>query len=75
MTPPNTLNSNDFPYITGRPARGPISPNPSIAVPSVTIALMFWYPDFLVLDFAKFIKFSAVKHFFSSVIFSKFSYM
>jgi hypothetical protein len=36
-TPPNILKSKDFPYMTGRPARGPIFPRPRIAVPSVTI--------------------------------------
>ena len=36
-TPPNILKSRDLPYITGRPARGPIFPRPRIAVPSVTI--------------------------------------
>lgn len=36
-TSPSNLKSNDFPYITGRPALGPISPNPRIAVPSVTM--------------------------------------
>lgn len=40
FTPPNTLKSKDFPYITGKPALGPISPKPKIAVPSVTIALI-----------------------------------
>ena len=37
-TSPSNLNSNDFPYMTGRPARGPMLPYPSIEVPSVTIA-------------------------------------
>lgn len=64
LTPPKTLNSKDLPYITGNPARGPISPKPRIAVPSVTIALICWYPDFLVLLLVKAIKFSGVKHFF-----------
>lgn len=36
-TSPSNLNSKDFPYITGKPALGPISPNPRIAVPSVTM--------------------------------------
>jgi hypothetical protein len=36
-TSPSILKSNDFPYITGNPALGPISPNPRIAVPSVTM--------------------------------------
>jgi len=39
LVPPKVLNSNDFPYMTGNPALGPISPNPRIAVASVTIAL------------------------------------
>jgi hypothetical protein len=41
-TSPNVLNNNDFPYITGNPATGPIFPNPKIAVPSVTIAEIFF---------------------------------
>lgn len=48
-TSPKTLNNNDLPYITGRPATGPIFPKPNIAVPSVTIAetfLVFEYGSF-----------------------------
>jgi len=41
FTPPKTLNNKDFPSITGRPALGPMSPSPKIAVPSVTIVLIF----------------------------------
>ena len=37
-TSPSSLKSRDFPSMTGRPAVGPILPNPSTAVPSVTIA-------------------------------------
>jgi len=37
-TSPNSLNSNAFPSITGRPAMGPISPKPRMAVPSETMA-------------------------------------
>lgn len=40
-TSPRTLKSNDFPSMTGRPATGPMFPNPKIAVPSVTIAETF----------------------------------
>lgn len=40
-TSPKTLNNKDFPYMTGRPAAGPIFPNPRMAVPSVTIADTF----------------------------------
>jgi len=40
LVPPNILKSNDLPSITGRPAFGPISPRPRIAVALVTIALI-----------------------------------
>jgi hypothetical protein len=36
------LNNSDLPSITGNPAVGPIFPNPSIAVPSETIAHSFF---------------------------------
>ncbi len=36
--PPNALNSADLPSITGSAARGPMSPRPSTAVPSLTTA-------------------------------------
>lgn len=48
-TSPKILKSNDFPYITGKPAIGPIFPNPKIAVPSVTmvhIVDVFEYGDY-----------------------------
>ena len=34
----NSLNRIAFPSITGRPAYGPISPNPKTALPSLTTA-------------------------------------
>ena len=37
-SPPNTLNSADLPSMTGSDARGPMSPSPSTAVPSLTTA-------------------------------------
>ena len=37
-TPPNCLNSNALPSMTGSEASGPMSPSPSTAVPSVTTA-------------------------------------
>ena len=37
--PPNSLNSNDLPSITGSAASGPMSPRPSTAVPSVTMRM------------------------------------
>ena len=37
-TPANSLNRTHFPSITGMPARGPISPRPSTAEPSVITA-------------------------------------
>ena len=40
-TPPNSLNNAHFPSITGMAAAGPISPNPSTAVPSVITATKF----------------------------------
>jgi hypothetical protein len=40
-TPPNSLNSTAFPSMTGKAACGPMSPRPSTAVPSVTIATTF----------------------------------
>ena len=40
-TPPNSLNSNALPSITGSAASGPMSPSPSTAVPSVTTATAF----------------------------------
>lgn len=49
LVPPNVLKSNDLPSITGRPAFGPISPRPRIAVAFVTIALTCWKPRFLIL--------------------------
>ena len=36
--PANSLNSTALPSITGRAASGPMSPRPSTAVPSLTIA-------------------------------------
>ena len=38
LIPPKCLNRQDLPYITGRPALGPILPNPKMAVPSVIMA-------------------------------------
>jgi hypothetical protein len=38
FSPANALNSADLPSITGNAARGPISPSPSTAVPSLTTA-------------------------------------
>ena len=35
-TPPNSLNNTALPSITGKAARGPISPRPNTAVPSDT---------------------------------------
>ena len=46
---PRILKSTDFPYITGKPAIGPIFPKPNIAVPSVTIK-----QTFLVLEYGSF---------------------
>ena len=40
-TPANSLNSSALPSITGRAASGPMSPRPSTAVPSVTMATVF----------------------------------
>ena len=40
-TPPKCLNSRDFPSITGNPARGPISPSPSMRVASLITATVF----------------------------------
>ncbi len=57
LTPPKTLNNNDFPSITGKPDFGPISPKPNIAVPSVTIALTFLYPLEWVLFLQNWIRF------------------
>ena len=37
-SPPKVLNSADLPSITGIAARGPMSPRPSTAVPSLTTA-------------------------------------
>ena len=37
-TPANSLNSRALPSMTGRDASGPMSPSPSTAVPSVTMA-------------------------------------
>ena len=37
-SPPNRLNRQALPSITGSAARGPMSPRPSTAVPSVTTA-------------------------------------
>ena len=37
-TPPNCLNSTALPSMTGIAAAGPMSPRPSTAVPSVTMA-------------------------------------
>ena len=37
-TPANRWNSSDLPSITGIAAAGPMSPRPSTAVPSVTMA-------------------------------------
>ncbi len=41
-TPPNSLNSIALPSITGIAASGPMSPNPSTAVPSLTMAIVFF---------------------------------
>ena len=41
-TPANSLNSSALPSITGRAAAGPMSPRPSTAVPSVTMATVFF---------------------------------
>ena len=41
-TPANSLNSNALPSITGRAATGPILPRPNTALPSVTIATVFF---------------------------------
>ncbi len=41
-TPANSLNKSAFPSITGIAANGPILPNPSTAVPSETIATVFF---------------------------------
>lgn len=38
---PKTLKRTDLPYITGKPALGPIAPNPKIAVPSEIIPQHF----------------------------------
>ena len=40
-TPPRYLKSRALPSITGKPASGPISPNPKTRVPSLTIATEF----------------------------------
>jgi hypothetical protein len=40
LVPPKVLKRRDFPSITGNPALGPISPNPRMAVASVTMALI-----------------------------------
>ena len=40
-TPANSLKSRDLPSITGSAACGPMSPRPSTAVPSVTMATVF----------------------------------
>jgi predicted ATP-dependent protease len=40
-TPPRYLNNSAFPSITGKPASGPMSPNPSTRVPSETMATVF----------------------------------
>ena len=42
-TSPNSLNRTDFPSITGKEARGPISPKPSTAVPSDITATVFHF--------------------------------
>ncbi|MMZ61682.1 hypothetical protein D1872_238450 [compost metagenome] len=42
-TSASCLKSMDFPSITGAAALGPISPNPSTAVPSVTTATVFLF--------------------------------
>ncbi len=41
-TPANSLNSSALPSITGMAAAGPMSPRPSTAVPSVTMATVFF---------------------------------
>ena len=41
-TPPKFLKSSALPSITGRAPAGPMSPRPSTAVPSVTMATMFF---------------------------------
>ena len=40
-TPPNSLNSSALPSMTGIAPFGPMSPSPSTAVPSDTIATVF----------------------------------
>ena len=40
-TPPNSLNSSALPSITGIAPSGPMSPRPSTAVPSLTMATVF----------------------------------
>ena len=40
-TPASSLKRSDFPSITGSAAWGPMSPRPSTAVPSVTMATVF----------------------------------
>ena len=63
-TSPRSLNSKDLPSITGKPAYGPISPNPKIAVPSVTIALRVLVFDFAWGIYTIFFKFYSLKYFF-----------
>ena len=41
-TPAKCLNSSALPSMTGRAASGPMSPRPSTAVPSVTMATVFF---------------------------------
>ena len=42
LSPAKLLNSADLPSITGNDARGPMSPSPSTAVPSLTTATSCW---------------------------------
>ncbi|AIV50173.1 hypothetical protein Y603_3503 [Burkholderia pseudomallei MSHR1153] len=42
LMPAKRRNTSDLPSITGSAAYGPTSPMPDTAVPSVTIATVFW---------------------------------
>ena len=44
LSPPNFLNKQAFPSITGSAAFGPISPSPNTAVPSEITAIVFAFP-------------------------------
>ena len=62
-TSPRTLKSSDFPYITGSPAFGPISPNPKMAVPSVIIVLNCLEELLTLFDWTNLRIFCSVKYF------------